>query len=289
MLLLILLPVVLHYLLFFYYPMYGNIIAFKNYSPVKGISGSNWVGFRYFMQFFNSPYFGRVLRNTVLISVYSILWSFPIPIIFALLTNDLKNGVYKRTVQAVSYIPYFISTVIVCGMIVNFLSPSSGIINTIIVFFGRKPINFLMEPSWFRTVFISSGIWQGFGWSAIVYLAALSGVSPELYEAATIDGAGKFRRMLSISLPSIMPTVVVTLILQIGTLMSIGYEKIILLYNPVTLEVADVISSYTYRTGLVEGNYSFASAVGLFNSAINMALVLCANKISKKVSEVSLW
>ncbi len=288
-LLLIILPVVIHYLVFFYYPMYGNIIAFKNYSPTKGILGSDWVGFTYFIRFFQSPYFFRVLKNTVLISVYSILWGFPIPIIFALMTNDLGADMYKRVVQAVSYIPYFISTVIICGMIVNFLSPSNGIINVIIRFFGGEAINFLMEPGWFKTVFISSGIWQGFGWAAIIYLAALSGVSQELYEAAKIDGATRFQRVLHISIPSIMPTIVVTFILQIGTLMSVGYEKIILLYNPVTLEAADVISSYTYRTGLVEGNYSFASAVGLFNSAINLILVIIANRLSKKVSEVSLW
>lgn len=288
-LLLIVLPVVIHYLIFFYYPMYGNIIAFKYYSPAKGIWDSDWAGLTYFIQFFKSPYFFRVLRNTVLISVYSILWGFPIPIIFALMTNDLKQGVYKKVVQALSYIPYFISTVIICGMIVNFLSPSNGIVNSILQHFGFEPINFLMEPSWFRTVFISSGVWQGFGWAAIIYLAALTGISPELYEAAKIDGASKFQRVLHISLPCIMPTIVVTFILQIGTLMSIGYEKIILLYNPVTLEVADVISSYTYRTGLVEGNYSFASAVGLFNSAINLILVIIANRISKKVSDVSLW
>lgn len=288
-LLLIILPVVIHYLVFFYYPMYGNIIAFKDYSPVKGIWGSDWAGFQYFMQFFRSPYFVRVLRNTALISVYSILWGFPIPILFALITNDLKAGAYKRVVQAVSYIPYFISTVIICGMLVNFLSPSTGIVNMVIKALGGEPINFLMEPSWFRTVFIASGVWQGFGWSAIIYLAALTGVSPELYEAAKIDGASKVCRVMHISLPSILPTIVVTLILQIGTLMSIGYEKIILLYNPVTLEVADVISSYTYRTGLVEGNYSFAAAVGLFNSVINLILVIFADKVSRKASEVSLW
>ncbi len=288
-LLLIVLPVVIHYIVFFYYPMYGNIIAFKHYSPTKGIWGSDWAGFTYFIRFFKSPYFLRVLKNTILISVYSILWGFPIPIIFALMTNDLGAKVYKRVVQAVSYIPYFISTVIICGMIVNFLSPSNGIINVIIRFFGGESINFLMEPKWFKTVFITSGIWQGFGWSAIIYLAALTGVSQELYEAAKIDGATRLQRVLHISIPSIMPTIVVTFILQIGTLMSVGYEKVILLYNPVTLEAADVISSYTYRTGLVEGNYSFASAVGLFNSAINLILVIIANKLSKKVSEVSLW
>lgn len=288
-LLLIVLPVVIHYLIFVYYPMYGNIIAFKDYSPVLGINGSEWVGFKYFLQFFRSPYFWRVLRNTLLISCYSILWGFPIPIIFALMTNDLRNGIFKRVVQAVSYIPYFISTVIICGMLVNFLSPSNGIVNTIIEQFGGKPINFLMEPGWFRTVFIASGIWQGFGWSSIIYLAALTGINPELYEAATMDGASKLQQVIHVSVPCILPTIIVTFIMQIGTLMSVGYEKLILLYNPVTLDVADVISSYVYRTGLVEGNYSFGSAVGLFNSVINLLLVFLANRISKKASEVSLW
>ena len=288
-LLLIVLPVVIHYLIFVYYPMYGNIIAFKDYSPVLGINGSEWVGFKYFLQFFRSPYFWRVLRNTLLISCYSILWGFPIPIIFALMTNDLRNGIFKRVVQAVSYIPYFISTVIICGMLVNFLSPSNGIVNTIIELFGGKPINFLMEPGWFRTVFIASGIWQGFGWSSIIYLAALTGINPELYEAATMDGASKLQQVIHVSVPCILPTIIVTFIMQIGTLMSVGYEKLILLYNPVTLDVADVISSYVYRTGLVEGNYSFASVVGLFNSVINLLLVFLANRISKKASEVSLW
>ena len=288
-LLLIVLPVVIHYLIFVYYPMYGNIIAFKDYSPVLGINGSEWVGFKYFLQFFRSPYFWRVLRNTLLISCYSILWGFPIPIIFALMTNDLRNGIFKRVVQAVSYIPYFISTVIICGMLVNFLSPSSGIVPTIIELFAGKPSNFLMEPGWFRTVFIASGIWQGFGWSSIIYLAALTGINPELYEAATMDGASKLQQVIHVSVPCILPTIIVTFIMQIGTLMSVGYEKLILLYNPVTLDVADVISSYVYRTGLVEGNYSFGSAVGLFNSVINLLLVFLANRISKKASEVSLW
>ena len=288
-LLLIVLPVVIHYLVFVYYPMYGNIIAFKRYSPVLGIHGSPWLGFDHFTRFFNSPYFERVLRNTLLISCYSIVWGFPIPILFALMIHDLRQGVFKRVVQSVSYIPYFISTVIVCGMIVNFLSPSNGILNPIIKGFGGKAINFLMEPKWFRTVFIASGIWQGFGWSSIIYLAALAGINPELYEAATVDGATKLQKIYHISIPCILPTIIVTFIMQIGTLMSVGYEKLILLYNPVTLDVADVISSYVYRTGLVEGNYSFGSAVGLFNSVINLLLVFLANRISRKVSEVSLW
>ena len=290
-LLLIILPVVIHYLIFVYYPMYGNIIAFKHYSPVRGITGSPWEEdlFVNFKRFFNSPYFVRVLRNTLLISIYSILWGFPVPIVFALMIHDLKQGAFKRVVQSVSYIPYFISTVIVCGMLTNFLSPSNGIVNTIIKAFGGRPINFLMNPKWFRTVFIASGVWQGFGWSSIIYLAALAGVNPELYEAATVDGATKLQKIYHVSIPSILPTIIVTFIMQIGTLMSVGYEKLILLYNPVTLDVADVISSYVYRTGLVDGNYSFGSAVGLFNSVFNLLLVCLANVISRKVSEVSLW
>lgn len=288
-LLLIVLPVVLHYLVFVYYPMYGNIIAFKNYSPVRGISGSEWVGLQYFKQFFTSPYFTRLLRNTLLISIYSLLWAFPVPIIFALALNDLRNGPFRRIVQTFSCIPYFISTVIICGLLVNFLSPSSGIVNTVIKMFGGQSINFLMEPGWFRTIFIASGIWQGFGWSSIIYLAALTGINPELYEAATVDGAGKLHQILHISLPCIRPTIVVIFVMNVGTLMSVGYEKLILLYNPITLEVADVISSYVYRTGLVEGGYSFGSAVGLFNSVVNLIMVAAANRVSKKLTGISLW
>lgn len=289
MLLLMVLPVVIHYLIFIYYPMYGNIIAFKNYSPVLGIHGSEWVGFRYFTQFFNSPYFGRVVRNTLLISLYSILWGFPIPILFALMTNDLRTKWFKRFVQAVSYIPYFLSTVVICGMLFKFLSPSSGIVNTIIKALGGKAIHFLLMPEWFRTVFIASGIWQGFGWQSIIYLAALTSINPELYEAAHVDGAGKLRQAFHVSIPCIMPTIIVTFILQIGALMSVGYEKVILLYNPNTMGVGDVISSYVYRTGLVESNYSFGAAVGIFNSVINFTLVIVANQLSKRFTETSLW
>lgn len=288
-LILMVLPVVIHFLIFKYYPMYGNIIAFKNYSPVLGINGSHWAGLKYFEQFFNSPYFFRVIRNTVLISLYSLLWGFPIPVIFALLTNELRNGAYRRVVQSLSYIPYFISTVVVAGMLFNFLSPSTGIVNTVIRAFGGEPVHFLMEPEWFRTVFIASGIWQGFGWSSIVYIAALAGVSPELYEAATMDGAGRLQKIWHVSIPSILPTIVITLILNIGSFMSVGYEKIILLYNPVTMEVADVISSYVYRVGLVESNTSLGAAVGLFNAAINLVLVWSANRVARRISNVSLW
>lgn len=288
-LLLIVLPVVIHYLIFVYYPMYGNVIAFKDYSPVLGIAGSEWAGLKYFKRFFESPYFGRVIRNTLQISIYSLLWSFPVPIVFALMVNELKQGIFKRMVQAVSYIPYFISTVIVCGMVISFLSPTDGIVNNVIKLFGGEPINFMMEPDWFRTVFIASGIWQGFGWQSIIYLAALVGINPELYEAATVDGASRLQKMIHVSIPCIMPTIIITFILQLGQLMSIGHEKLILLYNPITLDVADVVSTYVYRTGLVDGNYSLGSAVGLFNAVINLILVILANRLSRKLSSVSLW
>ena len=288
-LLLIVLPVVIHYLIFVYYPMYGNVIAFKDYSPVLGIAGSEWAGLKYFKRFFESPYFGRVIRNTLQISIYSLLWSFPVPIVFALMVNELKQGIFKRMVQAVSYIPYFISTVIVCGMVISFLSPTDGIVNNVIKLFGGEPINFMMEPDWFRTVFIASGIWQGFGWQSIIYLAALVGINPELYEAATVDGASRLQKVIHVSIPCIMPTIIITFILQLGQLMSIGHEKLILLYNPITLDVADVVSTYVYRTGLVDGNYSLGSAVGLFNAVINLILVILANRLSRKLSSVSLW
>ena len=288
-LILMVLPVIIHFLIFKYYPMYGNIIAFKNYSPVLGINGSHWVGLRYFKEFFNSPYFFRLIRNTLLISIYALAWGFPLPILFALMTNDLKNSGYKRVVQSLSYIPYFISTVVVCGMLYNFLSPSTGIINTFINKLGGESIHFLMEPKWFRTVFIASGVWQGFGWSSIIYIAALAGVNPELYEAATMDGANRLQKIWHVSLPCILPTIIITLILNIGSFMSVGYEKIILLYNPVTMETADVISSYVYRVGLVENNASLGAAVGLFNATINLVLVSLTNRIAKKLSDVSLW
>jgi putative aldouronate transport system permease protein len=283
------LPVILYFILFAYYPMYGVLIAFKDYSISKGILGSEWAGFQYFEQFFSSLYFNRLLKNTLLISVYSLLWGFPIPIIFALMLNEFKDSLFKRGIQTIAYLPHFISLVVICGMLINFLSPQGGIINQFITLTGNKPINFLGTPKWFRTVYIASGIWQEFGWSSIIYLAALSGINPELYESARIDGAGRWKQMLHITLPGIKPTILTILILSIGNIMSVGYEKIILIYNQSTYETADVISSYVYRMGLLSQQYSYAGAVGLFNSAVNVALLLLCNVLGKRFFGVGIW
>lgn len=282
-------PVIIYYILFHYLPMYGVIIAFKNYIPIKGIWGSPWVGFRYFNQFFSSIYFGRIVKNTILLNVYSLLWGFPIPILFALLLNELKNVYFKRIVQTVSYLPHFISVVIICGMIFNFTSPVDGVVNTVLKGWGLEPINFLSEPGWFRTLYIGTGIWQSFGWGSIIYLAAITGIDEALYDAAKVDGAKRWRQIIHITIPGILPTIIIMLIMNLGHIMSIGFEKIILLYNPATYEVSDVISTFVYRRGLEGSEYGFASAVGLFNSVINYSLLLIVNKTSKKVSEIALW
>jgi len=256
---------------------------------MRGISGSEWIGFHYFEQFFASIYFTRILRNTVLLSVYNILWGFPLPIIFALTLNELKDGYFKRTVQTVSYLPHFISVVIVAGMIVQFLSPTTGVANRLIENFGGESINFLREPAWFRTIFITSVIWQSFGWNSIIYLAAISGIDPSLYEAAVIDGAKRFQQVKYITIPSILPTIIILLILSLSNIMNVGFERVLLLYTPLTFETADVISTFVYRRGIIEANFSFGAAVGFFNSIINFSLLIFFNKLSKRLTEISLW
>lgn len=288
-LLLLILPVLLYYFVFHYIPMYGVIIAFKNFKPLKGILGSAWVGFDYFTMFFKSVYFWRLLKNTLLLSLYSLLWGFPIPILFALLLNELKEGIFKKSVQTISYLPHFISIVVIVGMIHNFTTVQGGIVNTVIGWFGFGPINFLSEPSWFRDIYVSSSVWQGFGWSSIIYLAAISGIDPQLYEAAEMDGANRWQKMWSITLPCLVPTIVILLILNVGNLMDVGFEKINLLYNPTTYETADVISTFVYRQGIQRADYSYSTAIGLFNNVINLILLVTVNRISKKVSETSLW
>ena len=282
------LPVLAYYLIFHYGPMYGVIIAFKNFSPGRGILGSSWVGFRWFQDFFNSYYFGRLLRNTLLINILNLIFSFPAPIILALLLNELRSQKFKKTVQTISYMPHFISLVVICGMIHDFTA-RDGVINDIIAWFGGEPDTMLLRPELFRPIYIISGIWQGIGWGSIIYLAALSGIDPELYQASLIDGANRWDQVWHITLPGIMPTIVILLILRIGSMMSVGHEKIILLYNASTYETADVISSFVYRKGLLEANYSYSAAVGLFNSVINFILIITANWISRNVNETSLW
>lgn len=288
-LLLMLLPVMLYFLVFSYIPMLGNVMAFQDYSVGKGFLHSEWIGLRWFREFFGSVYFGRLIKNTLLISVYSLLIGFPIPIIFALLLNELKDGPFKRITQTISYLPHFISVVVVVGLLYNFLSPVDGIVNAFLKSIGMKSINFMAEPKWFRGLYVGSNIWQNFGWDSIIYLAALSGVDPQLYEAAQIDGAGKFKQMLHVTLPAIMPTIVILLIMNVGSIMNVGFEKIILMYSPATYETADVISTYVYRRGILGSQFSFSAAVGLFNSVINFILLFSVNKFSKRLGEISLW
>ncbi|RKN74939.1 sugar ABC transporter permease [Paenibacillus ginsengarvi] len=286
---LLILPVVAYYVVFHYVPMYGIIIAFKKFQPLKGILGSAWVGFRYFEDFFSAPYFWRLIKNTLLLSFYSLIWGFPAPILFALLLNEVRHKVFKKLVQTVSYLPHFISIVVIAGMVVSFTGLREGIINHALVLLGFQPINFMAEPGWFRTIFVGSGIWQGFGWGSIIYLAAIAGIDPQLYEAAEMDGAGRWKRMWHITLPSLIPTIVIMFIMQMGSLMDIGVEKVLLLSNPLTYDTSDVISTFVYRRGVLSQDYSFATAVGLFNNVINLILLVSVNALSRRLSQSSLW
>lgn len=286
---LMLVPFVCWYLIFLYKPMYGLQIAFKDYSIFKGIYGSPWVGLKHFIRFINGPYFWRVFRNTLLINVYSIIFGFPVPIILAILFNEIKHVAYRKMIQTLTYLPHFISVVVVVGIVVNFLAPTNGLINLIIERLGFDKIYFLTRPEWFRTIYISMNIWKGAGFGAIIYLAALSGVDPQLYEAAIIDGANKWKQIWHITLPSILPTIMIMLILRIGRLLMVGYEQIILLYRPSTYKTADVISTYVYRKGIIQGQYDMTTAVGLLNAIVALILVYSANKISRKLTENSLW
>lgn len=282
------LPVLAYYLVFHYGPMYGLLIAFKDFSPGLGIWGSPWIGFDHFNDFFQSHYFGRLIRNTVLINVYELLFAFPASIVLALLINEIRSSLFKRAVQTVSYLPHFISIVVVVGMMVDFLA-RDGLINQLLAAFGLESIPFLRQPEWFRFLYVSSGIWQGIGWGSIIYLAAISNIDPTLYEAAKMDGAGRWKQTLHITIPGIMPTIVILLILSMGSMMTVGSEKVLLMYNPLTYETADVISTYVYRKGILEANYGYTTAVGLFNSVISFALIVAANGISKRVSDNKLW
>ncbi|TAH69851.1 MAG: sugar ABC transporter permease, partial [Anaerolineaceae bacterium] len=283
-----LLPVVLYYLVFCYFPMYGAQIAFRNFRPRLGITGSEWIGLENFITFFKGIYFNRLIRNTLLINLLNLIIGFPAPIILALLLNEVRNVRFKRTIQTISYLPHFISTVVIAGMILQFVG-TDGFITKILTSFGLPQKNLLTIPNMFRPIYITSEIWQGVGWSSIIYIAAITGINPELYEAAKIDGAGRFKQVLNVTIPGIMPTIITMFILRIGSMMSLGYEKIILLYNSSIYETADVISTYVYRKGLLDLNYSFGAAVDLFNSVINLVLLITANKICKKLTDSSLW
>lgn len=284
-----LLPSLVILILFSYVPMYGLQLAFREYNPIMGITGSPWVGFEHFVRFFNSYQFKQLISNTLILSLYSLIVGFPIPIILALALNQVKNNKFKKFVQSVTYAPYFISVVVLVGMLGIFFSVNGGLVNEVIKMFGGEPKLFMGEVKYFRHMYVWSGIWQSMGWSAVIYLAALSGVSPELHEAATVDGATKLKRIWHIDLPTILPTIVTLLILNAGSVMSMGFEKAFLMQNPLNMEQSEIIATYVYKMGLINAEYGFSTAVGLFNSVINCILLVTVNKVSKKIGQDGLW
>ena len=270
-------------------PLYGVQIAFKDYSYTKGIWGSPWVGFQTFIDIFNTASFWQVFKNTLIISVYKFAISFPVPIIFAIFLNELRGKMFKKAVQTISYLPHFISWVVLGGICVQLLSPTTGPVNMLIKAIGLEPIYFLGDSNWFRTTLVLTAVWKSFGWGSIVYLAALTGIDPTLYEAAYMDGANRFQRIIHITIPSITPVITIMLIMNIGTIVNDDFDQVFNLYNSAVYNVGDVLSTYTYRVGLVDMDYSFGTAVGLFKNVLAFALVTLANTISKRISEYSLW
>jgi len=285
---LLILPVLIYFILFSYKPMYGLVIAFQDFRANLGIWRSRWVGLRNFVTFFRDPFFFRLFKNTLSISLLSILFGFPAPIILALLLNEIKNVTFKRTVQTITYMPYFISMVVVASLIRNYTT-QNGLFSQIAIFFGGSGRNFLMFPQYFYPIYVISDIWQHIGWNSIIYLAAISGIDQEQYEAAIIDGAGRFRRIFSVTLPNLLPIIMVLFILRMGGILNVGFEKIILLYNANIYSVADVISTFVYRRGIQEAAYSYATAVGLFNSVVNVIFLVAANTLSRKYTEFGLF
>lgn len=283
-----LLPVV-YLVIFHYLPMAGIVVAFKDYRIAKGVFGSEWVGFKWFIQFFESFYFWRLMRNTLLISFYTLVFGFPVPVVFALMLNEIRIVPLKRIAQTVSYLPYFVSLVIIVGMLVTFLSPNSGIVNVAIRSLGGEPVNFMGQQRWFRALYIGSHIWQWFGFSSIIYLAAIAGISQELYDAAEVDGASRIQRIRFVTVPGMAPTIIILLILNLGHAMSVNWEKNLLMYSPVIYEVADVIDTYVYRRGIVSGEYSFGAAVGLFKNVVNLVFLVVFNRLARRFTDTSLW
>lgn len=282
------LPFLAYFIIFHYIPMGGVLMAFQDFSIKKGIFGSTWVGLKQFERFFNSPYFFRTLSNTLLISFYGLLFSFPFPIIFALCLNEVRNKHFKKVTQTISYLPYFISVVVVVA-ILNDFSKANGVLTQLAAAMGDNGGALISRPEWFRTLYIGSNMWQHLGYNSIIFISALASIDPELYEAAVIDGAGRWKQTLYITLPGIASTIVVLLILRLGQIMSVGYEKVILMYGPATYETADVISSYMYRVGIQDSDYSFSTAINLFNSIINFIILFVANTFSRKIGDTSLW
>ncbi|NMA82571.1 MAG: sugar ABC transporter permease [Epulopiscium sp.] len=289
LLLTMLIPAILYFAIFHYKPMYGVLIAFKDFKAFKGFDASPWVGLKHFRMFFSTPNAWRLVRNTFLLAANNIIWGFPAPIIFALILNEVKNTHAKKWVQTISYMPHFISTVVIVAMIDLFLSPRNGMINNMLVSLGFERIHFMAEAGWFRTVYVVSEIWQGLGWGAIIYLAALTNIDPQLYEAAMVDGATKIKQIIYITLPCLAPTITTLFLLRMGRVMSVGFEKVFLMQTPVIYETADVIQTFVYRQGMIQGNMSFATAIGLFNSVINIFFLIASNAIARKLNETSLW
>nr|WP_260989798.1 ABC transporter permease subunit [Paenibacillus xylanexedens] len=286
---LLILPPVVYFIVFKYVPMVNTVLAFKDYNVIKGIWGSPWAGTKYFDLLFQNPAFMMLIKNTLLISFYSLIVGFPIPILLALALNEIKNMKFKKTVQMVTYAPYFISTVVMVSIIMLFLSPRLGIVNTIAGALGFESVNFLGNPDMFRSIYVFSDVWQSMGYSAVIYLAALAGIDPSLYEAAKVDGANRLQKIINVDLPGLLPAAVIILILSVGNIMAVGFEKIYLLQNPLNLSASEIISTYVYKMGLLNANYSFATAVGLFNSVINLILLLTVNATAKRLSNTSLW
>ncbi|WCF09866.1 ABC transporter permease subunit [Paenibacillus thiaminolyticus] len=288
---LLMLPGILYYIIFKYVPMYGIIIAFQDFSIGKGIIGSKFVGLKHFIEFFSvTPDSWKLIRNTIMLNVYDLLFHFPSPIILAILFHELRNKWFKGFVQSVSYMPHFLSTVVIAGILVTFLSPTTGVVNHLLVkVFGMEPMMFLGLPEWFRTIYVGSEIWQKIGWGTILYLAAIAGIDPTLYEAAKMDGANRFQQIRHITLVGMLPVMIVLFVLTLGHFMETGFQKILLLYNSMNYETSDVINTFVYRRGILDADFSFATAVGLFQSVIGLILVVTANRIVRKYSETSLW
>ena len=291
-LMLMFLPVFIFYIVFCYLPMAGLAMAFQDFKMGCGFVGvftSEWVGLKWFQQFFNSVFAWRLIRNTFLLSFYSLIFGFPIPIIFAICITQLRNQRVAKVAQVITYLPYFISTVVVVGMMTNFLSPSSGIINQLIKACGGKPVNFMSNPAWFRRLYVISGSWQSFGFNAIIFVAAIMGIDPSLYEAMKVDGASRWQQIIHLILPMIADTVILLLIMTLGNLLNVGFEKVYLMYSPAVYETGDVIATYVYRQGIENKNFSYAAAVGLFYSAVGFVFVMASNSLSRRVTGSSLW
>lgn len=286
---LMLLPVIVWFLLFLYKPMYGLQIAFKDYSIFRGVAASPWVGWEHFETLFGNDQFIRAIWNTIQISALNLLFGFPAPIILALMFNEVIHATYKRTAQTIVYLPHFISTVIIAGIVTTAFSPTAGIVNTVLGWLDIEPIYFLTKPEWFRPIFVGTGIWQEAGFGSIVFLAAIAGVNPSLYESAVVDGASRWQMMWKITIPSILPTIIIMLIIRIGNIMEVSFELIILLYQPSTWETADVVNTFVYRQGIQSGQYDVAAAAGLFNAVVAFVLVMAANTLSRRYSRTSLW